>query len=97
MGGGVSDHNRCPLLQSDGPTWKVMHAPPKPASSHCIRGWHYLVYRCPSCTGQVYQPHPMQATSTGGETEMKPQENIGSVVTQHPASKTSLRWINRKL
>ena len=25
------------------------------------------------------------------------QENIGSVVTQHPASKTSLGWINGKL
>ena len=26
---------------------------------------------------------------------MMPQESIGSVVTQCPASKTSLRWINR--
>ena len=33
----------------------------KPTSSHCIRGWHSLVYRCLSCMGQVYQPHAMQA------------------------------------
>ena len=81
MGGGVSDHDRHPLLQSDGPTWKVMHPPPKPASSCHIRGWHSLVYRCLSCMGQVYQSHPMQAHLTGGEIEMTPQENIGSVVT----------------
>ena len=36
------------------------HPPPKPTSSH-IRGWHSLVYRHPSCMGQVYQPHPTQA------------------------------------
>ena len=51
MGCGASDHNRCPLLQSDRPTWKVMHPPPKPTSSHCSRGWHSLVYRHPSCMG----------------------------------------------
>ena len=33
----------------------------------------------------------------GGEIEMTPQENAGSVVTQCPASKTSLGWINGKL
>ena len=42
-------------------------------------------------------PTPCKPTSTGGETEMMPQENIGSTVTQCPASKTSLGWINGKL
>ena len=97
MGGGASDCNRCSLLQSDGPMWKVTYHPPKPTASHHIRGWYSLVYRCLSCIGQVYQPHPMQAHLHQGETEMMPQENIGSVVTQCPASKTSLGWINGKL
>ena len=61
MGGGASDHNRCPLLQSDGPTQKVTHPPPELTSSHHIRGWSSLVYRPQSCIGQVFQPHPMQA------------------------------------
>ena len=56
----TSDHNRCPLLQSDKPTWKVMSPPLKLTSSHCIRDWHSLVYRQPSCMGQVYQSHPTQ-------------------------------------
>ena len=60
-GGGVSDCNRHPLLWCDEPMQKVMHPPPKLTSSCCIRGWCSLVYRHPSCTGQVYQPHPMQA------------------------------------
>ena len=32
----------------------------KPASSHCVRGWHSLVYGQLSYTGQVYQSHPTQ-------------------------------------
>ena len=32
---------------------------------HCIRGWCSLVYRCPSCMGQMYQPHPTQAHFQG--------------------------------
>ena len=47
--------------------------------------------------GPVYQPHPSKPTSTGGETKMMPQESSGSVVTQCPASQTSLGWINGKL
>ena len=43
MGGGASDCNRCPLLQSDRPTWTVMHPRPKLTSSHCVRG---LVFPC---------------------------------------------------
>ena len=38
----------------------VMSPPLKLASSHCVRGWHSLVYGQPSYTGQVYQSHPMQ-------------------------------------
>ena len=42
-------------------------------------------------------PTQCKSTSTGGETKMMPQENIGSAITQCPASKTSLGWINGKL
>ena len=54
-------------IMADVPSYKVMNQhrtvmspPPKLASSHCIRGWHSLVYGQPSYMGQVYQPHPMQ-------------------------------------
>ena len=47
-------------IMTDRPMWKVTHPPPKLTSSHCIRGWCSLVYKHLSCTGQVYQPHPMQ-------------------------------------
>ena len=52
--------DRHPLLQSDKPTQKVMDPPPKPTSSHCVRGWNSLVYGQLSYMGQVYQSHPMQ-------------------------------------
>ena len=81
LGGGVSDHDRHPLLQSDKPTQEVMSPPPKLASSHCIRGWCSLVYGQPSCMGQVYQPHPMQDHHCKGEIKWMPQENNGKVVT----------------
>ena len=42
-------------------------------------------------------PAPCKPTSKGGETNMMPQENNGSVDTQQPTSKTSLGWIKRKL
>ena len=61
MGGGASDHDTHPLLPSDGPTCKVTHPPLKLTSSCHVRGWHSLVYRHPSCMGQVYQPHPTHA------------------------------------
>ena len=67
MGGGASDCNRHPLLQSNEPTQKVMHPPPELASSCHARGWHSLVYSHLSCMGQVYQPHPNKPTSMGGE------------------------------
>ena len=50
-----------PSYKVMGPMQMVTHPLLRATSSHCIRGWHSLVYRCPSCTGQVYQPHPMQA------------------------------------
>ena len=59
-----------------------MNPPPKPASSHHIRGWCSPVYGQPSYTGQVYQPHPMQATSIGGDDKRMQQEKDGKVVTQ---------------
>ena len=55
----------------------------------CI-GVHHTWDRCTS-------PTPCKPTSMGGEIEMMPQENIGSAVTQSPASKTSQGWINGKL
>ena len=55
----------------------------------CI-GIHHACDRCTS-------PTSCKPTSTGGETKMMPQESIGSAVTQCPASKTSLGWINRRL
>ena len=67
-----------------------MHPPPKLTSSHCIRGWHTLVYRCPSCMGQMYRPLPMQAHIQRSEDVMTPQESSGQVVTQCPA--TRLPW-----
>ena len=42
-------------------------------------------------------PTPCKPTFTRGEIEKMPQQNIGSAVTQCPASKTSLGWINGKL
>ena len=50
---------------NDRPMQTVMHPPPKPASSHHVRGWHSLVYRCLSCMGQMYHPHSMQANFQG--------------------------------
>ena len=55
----------------------------------CI-GVHHAWDRCSS-------PTSCKPTSTGGEIEMMSQENIGSIITQCPASKTSLGWINGKL
>ena len=61
---------------------KVMHPTLKLTSSCDIRGWHSLVYRCLSCMGQVYQPHPCKTTSIEGEMMLMPQENNGKEVTQ---------------
>ena len=69
----------------------------KLASSHYIRGWHSLVYRCPSCKGQMYQPHPMQAHFQGKWGYDDATRSSGWAVTQCLASKTSLGWINGKL
>ena len=57
LGGGVSDHDRHPLLQSDEPTWKVISPPLKLASSHHIRGRHSHVYGCTSTPGVPVPPH----------------------------------------
>ena len=41
-------------------------------------------------------PIQHKPTSKGSEDRMMPQESSGIVVTQHPVSKTSLRWIDGK-
>ena len=97
MWGGTSDHDRCPLLQSDGPMWMVMHPPLKPTSSHHVRGWHYLVYRCHHAWDRCTSPTPYKPTSKGSEDMVMPQECSCRAVTQSPDSKTSLEWINGKL
>ena len=60
-------------------------------------GWCYLCIGVCHAWDRCTSPTPDKPTSTGGEIEMMPQENIGSVVTHCPASKTSLGWINGKL
>ena len=94
MGGGASDHNRHTLLQSDGPMWKVTYPPLKLTSSCQVRGWHSLGIGICHAQDRCTSPTPCKPTSTGGEARMMPQESSGSAVTQHPASKTSLGWIN---
>ena len=75
--------------------------------SHILH-WNWLLLVAsevgiPLCIGVPHawdrctSPTPCKPTSMGGEIEMMPQENIGSAVTQCPASKTSLGWINGKL
>ena len=57
----------------------------------------------PLCIGVCHaqdrctSPTPCKPTSQGSEDMMMPQESSGWVVTQCPASKTSLGWINGKL
>ena len=74
----------------------------------CILHWNWLLLitsevGIPLCIGICHaqdrctSPTPCKPTSTGGEPKIMPQENIGSAVTQCPASKTSLGWINGKL
>ena len=55
----------------------------------CI-GVHHVQNRCT-------RPTPQKPTSKGSEGRMMPQENNRWVITQCPASKTSLGWINGKL
>ena len=54
-------------IVTDVPSYEVMNQhgwstspPPKQTSSHCIRGWHSLMYGQPSYMVQVYQSHPSQ-------------------------------------
>ena len=42
-------------------------------------------------------PTPCKLTFKGSEDVMMPHESSGTLVTNCPASKTSLGWINRKL
>ena len=93
MWGGTSDHNRHPLLRSDGPTCMVMHPPLKP-TSYYIRGWCSLEYRC---MGQMYQPHTIQAHFQGkwrydDATRVQWQGDHPM-----PCQQDFPGWINRKL
>ena len=57
LGGVMTNCSWCALLRSDEPTQTITSPPPKPASSHWVRGWCSLMYGYPSYTGQVYQSH----------------------------------------
>ena len=91
-------------IMTDIPSYEVMD---QCGRSHILH-WNWLLLvmsevGIPLCIGIFHawdrhtSPTPHKLTSTGGETEMTPQENIGSAVTQCPASKTSLGWINGML
>ena len=92
-------------ITTDIPSYKVTE--PKCRRSHSLhQNWPLLIASevgVPLCIGTCHawdrctSPTPCKPTSTGGETKMMPQENIGSVVTQCHPSKTSLGWINGKL
>ena len=98
LGGGVPNCSWHPLLQSDEPMQTVTSPPPKLASSHCIRGWHSLVYGQPCHTwDRCTSPTPCKTTSVGGDEMRMPQEKDGKAVTQWPTSKASLGWKNGKL
>ena len=87
----------------DVPSYEVMDQ----RRRSCILHWNWLLIASevgvPLCIGICHacdrstRPTPCKPTSTESVTEMMWQENIGSAVTQCPASKTSLVWINRKL
>ena len=91
-------------ITTDIPSYKVMNQHGRSCILH--QNWLLLITSevgIPLCI-DVHQawdrctsPTPCKPTSMGGEIEMMPQENIGSVVTQHPARKTSLGWINGNL
>ena len=91
-------------ITMDIPSYEVMDQ----CGRSCIlpQNWLLLItseVSVPLCIGvhhaqdRYTSPTTCRPTSTGGEIEMMPQENIGSAVTQCPASKTSLGWINGKL
>ena len=59
-----------------------MSPPPKLASSHCVRGWHSLVYGNRHTQDRCTSPTPCKTTSLGGDEEMMPQEQNGKAVTR---------------
>ena len=61
--GGASDHNRCPLIQNEGPAGKFMHPTSQLAPPDCIRSCHSLACGCLPSMGQMCQPHHSQAYS----------------------------------
>ena len=62
-GGSMWDHDRCPLVWSERPTWKFTHPTSQPAPPHCIRSWCSLACGCLPSMRRMYQSHPSQAYS----------------------------------
>ena len=89
---------------TDVPSYGVMD---QCGRSHILnQNWLLLVMSevgIPLCIGICHaqdrctSPTPCKPTSKGSEDTMMPHKCSGSVVTQCPASQTSLGWINRKL
>ena len=96
--GGVSDHDKHPLIWNERPAGKFT----------CVLHHNWLLLMTseagiPLCMGvcQVWDrctsPTPVKPTPGGSESKTMPQEDNGLAITQHQASKTSLGWINGKL
>ena len=91
-------------ITTDVPSYEVANQCGRSCILH--QNWLLLIMSevgIPWCIGICHaqdrstSPTPCKPTSTGSETKMMPQESSGSVVTQCPARKTSLGWINEKL
>ena len=70
MGGGVSDCNTHPLLQSDRPTQTVTHPPPKLTSSHHIRDIAFLCVQASIIHGTSV-PAPSHASPLPQEVKVR--------------------------
>ena len=91
-------------IMTDVPSYKVMD---QCRRSHILhQNQLFLIMSevgVPLCIGICHawdmcsSPTSCKPTSTGGETKMTPQQSSGSVLTQCPARKTSLGWINGQL
>ena len=63
--GNMSDHNRHPLIWSEGQAWKFKHPTSQASPPCCSRSWHSLACGHLSSVGWMYQTHPSQAYSLG--------------------------------
>ena len=87
--GRMSDHDRHPLIQSEGPFWKFTCPTLQLAPPCCIRSWCSLVCGHPPSMGWMYQSHPVKPTPKGSDSKTMPQEDDGLPITQHQARNTS--------